>query len=319
MQLSPESLSEQLVTEVKKLRDYGDSEHRKVVNYRQWLLTVVEDAESLEEAKSFAQRGLDKEDCPEDIRAAPSASNPADELTAEAEKLGMYPRPSEVLPPCPACLFPHLTNAHDPKAHPEYPADPVVRTNEARAFRERHIRCSQGAFDDGMGKAYKHASDCEYPDEHTQQRTDYPTNDAKAWASLVTERDDARAEAAEFKRMLWEERSRHDAKTTTLMRCMYERTCAILDEAGFPDLVGQRVQTIEDRVRGLARRCSELAGRCSETPTLRRVLAALWLGGTASRCHHYWGDHARRCVLDHNHDGGHIFAGGMPTGSEEPR
>lgn len=100
---------------------------------------------------------------------------------------------------------------------------------------------------------------CEKHHPRHAQRADYPTNDAKAWASLVTERDAAREEAAEFKRMLWEERSRHDAKTTTLMRDMYERTCAVLDEAGFPGLVGQRVQTLEDRVRGLARRCSETA------------------------------------------------------------
>lgn len=36
-------------------------------------------------------------------------------------------------------------------------------------FRMRHMHCTQGHFGDGVGKVYKHGTQCEYPNEHTDQ------------------------------------------------------------------------------------------------------------------------------------------------------
>lgn len=36
----------------------------------------------------------------------------------------------------------------------------------ARAFQMRHVKCSQGTFDDGVPKVTKHDAECEYPSEH---------------------------------------------------------------------------------------------------------------------------------------------------------
>lgn len=44
------------------------AQQAKIINLRHWFLTIIEDAESLEEAKNWARRALDKETCPEDIR-----------------------------------------------------------------------------------------------------------------------------------------------------------------------------------------------------------------------------------------------------------
>lgn len=46
----------------------------KVANYRGWLCTIYEDAETLEEAKAWCRRALDKERCPDDPRIASASS-----------------------------------------------------------------------------------------------------------------------------------------------------------------------------------------------------------------------------------------------------
>jgi uncharacterized protein (DUF433 family) len=63
---------------------------------------------------------------------------------------------------------------------------------EAEAFQMRHVKCSQGTFDDGVPKVTKHDQECAHPDEHVldalpprlQRRERAPTETLNARADL---------------------------------------------------------------------------------------------------------------------------------------